>query len=140
MLRCLALLASPLLALSLGVAHAAVPAPMIGSWTLEGRPPGVSQDASPTVQLFISGGTLRGSIGCGRFTGTLSVTSGRVALHANALPPAPNERCLYAADGPFLRQLGASTRFVAARDRLVLISGSARLAFKRVGFVTPVKP
>ncbi|WP_027482327.1 META domain-containing protein [Deinococcus pimensis] len=128
-----------------GTAHASVPASvppsLIGIWALERPVPAKGPSgAVPRVELFISGGTLRGTYGCAKFTGRLSATSGAVRLDVRVSEPAPNERCALAADLPFARALNDVTRFVVTRDRLVLLSNAERWTFRRVGFVTPAKP
>lgn len=130
----------PLLFLAVGVAHASVPAPLVGIWKLEGpaRPTG-PMGVVPTVELTLANGTLRGSYGCARFGGAFTAARHAASFDAKLLPPAPNERCTFAADASFVRELNASTTYVVTRDRLLLISGQTRLSFRRVGFVTPVR-
>ncbi|WP_157463830.1 META domain-containing protein [Deinococcus pimensis] len=121
-----------------GGSLASVPAPLIGIWQLEApaQPAGPS-GAAPTVQLTLSSGALRGAYGCGRFSGRFEASGHRVALSASMLPPAPNERCTFAMELPFIHELNASTRYVVSRDHLLLFSGKQRLTFRRIGFVTP---
>ncbi|WP_019586605.1 hypothetical protein [Deinococcus apachensis] len=130
----------PLLtALCVSVAQAEVPAALNGIWTVEQTAP-VNGTPAPRVEVFISGSSLRGSFGCGKFAGTLSAGDNRVRMAVASLPPAPNERCLYAANLPLVRELNVATRYVVTRDHLVLFSGTSRLVLTRIGFVTPVSP
>ncbi|MFC4454302.1 hypothetical protein [Deinococcus sonorensis] len=116
-------------------ARTAVPAPLIGIWEQD-QP---VQTGAPPARLAISGAQLRGTYGCGRFEGRVSAAANSLTVRASMLPPAPNERCLYATTLPFVHDLNTVQRYVVSRDHLLVFAAGTRLSFNRIGFVTPAE-
>ena len=124
----------------LAAAQPGNPAPMNGIWKLIQ----VNETAAinprlvqPAGELFIVGGKIRGTYGCGRYEGTIEASRNVVHISAEPLAPRPTERCLFAVRGAFHADLNAATQYTLSRTHLVLFSRSARLTFERVGYVTP---
>ncbi len=120
-----------------------VPAPVNGIWQLNDMKVfGKAETTLPSTQLVISGGQLRGMIGCGTYAGTIAAANNQIKIQVKPLPPRPNERCLYALPGAFHTALNTSGNYIISGDTqvLVLFSKTTRLTFKRIGYVTPVKP
>ncbi|THF70327.1 META domain-containing protein [Deinococcus sp. Arct2-2] len=133
----------PFLLLASSATAQAVPAPLNGIWQLNDLTVfGKAQTALPSTQLVISGGQLRGMIGCGTYSGTIAAANNQIKLQVTPLPPRANERCLYALPGAFHGALNASGHYIISGDTrvLVLFSTTTRLTFQRIGYVTPVKP
>ncbi|UQN05454.1 hypothetical protein [Deinococcus sp. QL22] len=127
-----------------GLASAqAVPAPLNGIWQLKDMKVfGKAETTLPSTQLMISGGQLRGMIACGTYAGTIAAANNQMKIQVMPLPPRPNEKCLYALPGVFHSALNTSGNYIISGDTqvLVLFSKTTRLTFKRIGYVTPVKP
>jgi len=117
------------------------PAPLNGIWTLSGlsEPGAVLRGAPVTADLVIVDGQLHGTLGCGRYEGTLDAARNALSVKANLPAARAGERCLYAVRGAFLNDLNAARQYTVSRDHLVLFSGRARLTFTRLGFVTPAR-
>ncbi len=130
------------LTLALPAAHAqtGTPAPLNGIWNLTGlteRAADGQRTAPVGAQLFISGDRIWGTYGCARFEGR--VQAGRNEVRFTGAQVTSQVRCLIAVRGDFLKDLNDARRYVVNRDHLIVFSRAGRLAFERVGFVTPAK-
>ena len=122
------------------VAQTATPAPINGIWKLTGlsqQTGGNPQPLPVTAQLFISGDRVWGQSICLDFQGRIEADGGRLQL--TAAPVRGRLHCMIAVRGDFLGALNAADHYVVNRDHLILFSRDSRLAFERVGFVTPAK-
>lgn len=134
------LLSTLLLALPAAYAQNATPAPLNGIWKLTGL--SESREEHPkrvpvTAQLFISGDRVWGQSVCLDFAGKVSAGGGRIQLAAARVPG--RLHCMIAVQGDVLGALNGADHYVVNKDRLILFSRTARLAFARVGFITPAK-
>lgn len=119
------------------------PAPLNGIWTLtslsEAVPSGPAKAARATGDLVILNGQIHGTVGCGRYQGTLDAAQNEVSIQAKLLPPRANERCLYVVRGALLDDLNEAQQYTLSRTHLVLFSKTSRLVFERIGYVTPAR-
>lgn len=117
------------------------PAPMNGIWQLssfsDASAPAVG--LSPSGQLMIVSGAVRGNAACARFQGTLTAARNEVRIQAEQLPPPANVRCAFTVRGSLGTALNEVRQYTLSNKHLVLFSDKVRLTFDRIGYVTPAR-